>query len=93
MGNVISVEGVVADPEKVEAMQNWPTHKTITELREFLGLTGYYRRFVQDYKKKVRPLTILLKKNGFKWCGKTTRVFNELKGAMVTISVLRLMDF
>ena len=49
LGHLITVAGVKVDPRKIESMQNWPQPKTITELRGFLGLTGYYRKFVKNY--------------------------------------------
>lgn len=65
MGHVISSNGVGVDYEKVKAIKVWPKPETVKAMRRFLGLIGYYRRFIQDYEKIAAPLTRMLKKNDF----------------------------
>lgn len=72
LGHIISKRGLEADPEKIDAMKQWPQPKNITALRGLLGLIGYYRRFVEACGKIARTLTELLKKDGFKWLEEST---------------------
>ena len=63
LGHVVSENGISMDPTKVEAVSNWPRPTNISEIRSFLGLAGYYRRFVQGFLKLASPLTHLTRKN------------------------------
>jgi hypothetical protein len=93
LGHVISGAGVATKPQNIKAILEWPVPKTISKLRGFLGLTGYYRRFVKGYGKICRPLHDLLKKKSFHWTPDHTKVFEELKEIMTTCPVLALPNF
>ena len=68
LGHIVSKEGVKPDPSKIKAIMEWEVPRNMTEIQIFLGLVGYYRRFVQDFSIVARPLTNLLKKSvQFRW--------------------------
>jgi hypothetical protein len=92
-GHLVGKDGVRVDPKKIEAMQDWPHPKTLKILCGFLGLTGYYRKFVKNYGKIAAPLTALLKKNSFTWTPAAAQAFQTLKMAMCNTPVLALPDF
>ena len=93
LGHIISKEGVATDPVKVAAMVNWPVPTNVTQLRSFLGMTGYYRRFIQNYGLICRPLFIALKKNGFTWGNDQQVAFKSLKDIMTKAPVLALPNY
>ena len=93
LGHFISKDRVSTNPKKITTIQNWPTPKTITKLKGFLGLTGYYRRFVKNHGTISRPITSLLKKTQFNWSESADFAFKALKIAMVTPPVLALPNF
>ncbi|CAM8899336.1 unnamed protein product [Rhodiola kirilowii] len=93
LGHIISREGVAVDPDKIKAIQEWPLPKTLKQLRGFLGLTGYYRRFVRHYASLAAPLTALLRKDAYIWNDTATTTFNNLCKALSSTPVLVLPDF
>ncbi|XP_071927217.1 uncharacterized protein [Coffea arabica] len=93
LGHRVSEDGIAVDPVKVEAVMNWKQPETPTEVRSFLGLAGYYRRFIQDFSKIAGPMTELTKKGAkFVWTPKCESSFQELKKRLTSAPVLVLPD-
>ena len=93
LGHIISGQEVSADPSKIQAINSWPMPTNLQALRGFLGLTGYYRKFVQAYNIIAWPLTNLLKKGKFQWIEKAKNAFKNLKQAMTTTPTLAMLNF
>jgi hypothetical protein len=92
-GSYYISSGVVTDPSKIEAIVQWPQPENVTQLRGFLGLTGYYRRFIKHYGIICRPLFDALKKDSFQWAEQQEQEFHKLKQTMTQPPVLALPDF
>ena len=75
----MSSEGVTVDPAKIEAIKDWPLPQSVKALWGFLGLCGYYRKFVPKYSQLAAPLTELLRKDAFVWTPVTTQAFQQLQ--------------
>ena len=89
LGHVISAKGIAIDPEKVKAIVEWKPPKTVKQVRSFLGLASYCRRFVENFSKIAKPLTDLTKKEKkFLWSPQCEESFNLLKTKLTSTPVL-----
>lgn len=89
LGHIVSADGVGPEPEKIRAMLQWPTPTAVKHLCGFLGLTGFYRKFIKNYS----STTDLLKKDAFHWSPEAYLAFDRLKQAMTEAPVLALPNF
>ncbi|KAL0560509.1 hypothetical protein IC582_000914 [Cucumis melo] len=93
LGHVVSKDGVSVDPAKIEAVTGWTRPSTVSEVRSFLGLAGYYRRFVENFSRIATPLTQLTRKGApFVWSKACEDSFQTLKQKLVTAPVLTVPD-
>ncbi|GJZ74986.1 putative reverse transcriptase domain-containing protein, partial [Tanacetum coccineum] len=93
LGHVINSQGVHVDPAKVEAIKSWSAPKSPTEVRQFLGLAGYYRRFIEGFSLIVKPLTKLTQKNKtYEWGEEEEEAFQLLKGKLCSAPILALPE-
>ena len=93
MGHVISKDGVMVDPSKIEAVSNWNRPKNASEIRSFLGLAGYYRKFVEDFSKVAALMPNLSKKNKkYEWTDDCENSFMELKWRLTSAPILTLPE-
>ena len=93
LGHVLSGAGVAVNPNKISDVLNWRTPSNVSEIRSFLGLAGYYRRFIENFSKIAKPMTDLLKKNHkYTWTDECEESFNELKTRLTTAPILVLPD-
>ncbi|GJW57361.1 putative reverse transcriptase domain-containing protein [Tanacetum coccineum] len=93
LGHVINGNGIYIDPSKIEVVKNWKAPRTPTEVRSFLGLAGYYRRFIENFSKIAKSLTILTQKSKtFDWGEEQELAFQTLKDKLCNAPVLALPD-
>ena len=93
LGHVLSENGVAVDPSKVQDVLNWVQPKNVTDIRSFLGLAGYYRRFIENFSKIAKPMTELLKQGSvFEWSSECESAFQTLKKLLTTAPVLAQPD-
>ncbi|GJW74310.1 putative nucleotidyltransferase, ribonuclease H [Tanacetum coccineum] len=91
LGHIVSADGIIMDPSKVEAITKWPRPTTVTEVRSFLGLAGYYRHFIEGFSRLALPLTQLMRKGEkFVWTDEGQDSFEELKWRLVSAPILTL---
>ncbi|GKA98504.1 putative reverse transcriptase domain-containing protein, partial [Tanacetum coccineum] len=93
LGHVIDSEGIRVDPAKIESIKDWASPKTPTEIRQFLGLAGYYRRFIEGFSKIAKPMTKLTQKSvRFDWGEKEEAAFQLLKQKLCSAPILALPE-
>ena len=93
LGHVLTQDGIAVDPEKVKAVLDWKSPASVTDIRSFLGMAGYYRRFIEGFSTIAKPMTQLLKKDKkFEWTEACEKSFQELKRKLTTAPVLIVPD-
>jgi hypothetical protein len=89
----LSAKGIAVDPSKIKDILEWKPPTIVHQVRSFLGLAGYYRRFILDFSKLVKPITSLLKKDAkFNWSSRCNEAFEQLKVLLTTALVLAQPD-
>jgi hypothetical protein len=93
LGHVLSSKGIAVDRSKIKDILEWNSPTTVHQVRSFLGLAGYYCRFILDFSKIVKPITGLLKNDTkFNWSSKCNEAFEQLKVLLTTAPVLAQLD-
>ena len=94
LGHVILAKGVSVDPQKIEAVVNWKPPKNVSEVRSFLSLVGYYRKFVEGFSRIAAPLNKLTRKDvKYDWVDACQQSFEKLKGRLTSAPVLVLPNW
>jgi hypothetical protein len=93
LGHVLSAKGIAVDPSEVKDILEWKSPTTVHQIRSFLGLAGYYHRFIPDFSKIVKPITELLKNDvKFNWSPKCNEAFKQLKTLLTIAPILAQPD-
>ena len=93
LGHIISEKGKAVGPENIKSIRGWPTHRNVSDVRYFMGLVGYYRRFIVGFSNISHPITSFQKKGTkFEWTLKCEKNFNLLKELLTTALVLNIDD-
>jgi hypothetical protein len=91
LGHIISKDGIVVDPEKIEAIREWSMPKNVTEVISFMVLAGYYRRFIEGFSRIAHPITSLQRKEKkFLWTKDCERSFQQMKKLLNNAPILRI---
>ena len=94
LGHMVSASGVSVDPKKVEAAMSWERPKSVFKIHSFLGLAGYYRRFIKDFSRLVAPMTRLtMKEVKFEWNDQCEKAFQELKRRLTSAPILIVLEW
>ena len=89
--HVVSKEGISIDPDKIKVSMEWPVPKNVTDIRSFMGITRYYRKFIKGFSKIAYPITSLQNKGKkFDWNEKCEESFNKLKHLLTTTPILKI---
>jgi hypothetical protein len=93
LGHIISKDGIAVDPKKIEAIREWSEPRNVMEARSFMGLDGYYRRFIARFSKIAHPITSLQRKGKqFHWTEGCEENFQRLKQLLTSAPILRIVD-
>ena len=93
LGHIISDEGISIDPKMIEAIMNWPTPRNVTDVRSFMGLARYYRRFIEGFSRVAHAITSLQNKGmKFEWTSRCEESFQRLKNLLTNAPVLKVAD-
>jgi hypothetical protein len=93
LGHIILEQGIVVDPDNIEAIRGWPTPKNVSEVKYFLGLVGYYRIFIAGFSKIAHPIKFLQKKGiKFEWTSECEENFNLLKELLTSAPILNIVN-
>ena len=92
LGHIISKNGIKTDPSKIKAITDWPTPKSITDVRSFHGICNFYRRFISKFSEVAAPITDTLKEETFSWSTAAQDAFEKLKSLLISAPILQACD-